>query len=76
MVSNLARALLTAIPWLPREFLILLVVTFVVSTVTQFFAPAEQAAIPLLRCENLMAANALFTTTMIAIVILWWDRRC
>ncbi len=71
MVSNLARALLTlAIPWLPREFLILLVVTFAISTMTQFFAPAEQAAIPLLvRRENLMAANALFTTTMMGALI-------
>jgi len=66
--SDLVRGLLTiAIPWLPREFLILLVLTFLISTVTQFFAPAEQATIPLLvRRENLMAANALFTTTMMA----------
>jgi len=42
----------------------------VISTVTQFFAPAEQAAIPLLvRRENLMAANALFTTTMMGALI-------
>lgn len=66
--SDLIRGLLTmAIPWLPREFLILLVLTFLISTITQFFAPAEQATIPLLvRRENLMAANALFTTTMMA----------
>jgi len=39
--------------------------------VTQFFAPAEQAAIPLLvRRENLMAANALFTTTMMGALVL------
>ena len=71
MASNLIRGLLTlAIPWLPREFLILLVITFLISTVTQFFAPAEQAAIPLLvRSENLMAANALFTTTMLSALI-------
>lgn len=71
MASNLVRALLTlAIPWLPKEFLILLVITFAISTVTQFFAPAEQAAIPLLvRRENLLAANALFTTTMMGALI-------
>jgi predicted MFS family arabinose efflux permease len=46
------------------------VLTFAISTVTQFFAPAEQAAIPLLvRRENLMAANALFTTTMMGALI-------
>ncbi len=71
VVSDVIRGLLTlAIPWLPREFIILLVLTFVISTVTQFFAPAEQAAIPLLvRKENLMAANALFTTTMMGALI-------
>lgn len=65
VVSNVIRALLIfTIPFLPREFIILLLITFVVSTVTQFFAPAEQAAIPLLiPRENLLAANALFTTT-------------
>ncbi len=65
VVSNLIRGLLIiSIPFLPREFVILLLITFIVSTITQFFAPAEQAAIPLLiRHENLLAANALFTTT-------------
>jgi len=37
--------------------------------VTQFFAPAEQAAIPLGAARNLMAANALFTTTMMGALI-------
>lgn len=71
VASDVIRGLLTlAIPWLPREFLILLVITFLISTVTQFFAPAEQAAIPLLvRSESLMAANALFTTTMMGALI-------
>lgn len=71
LVSNLIRALLTlAIPWLPKEFLLLLLITFAISTVTQFFAPAEQAAIPLLvRRENLLTANALFTTTMMGALI-------
>jgi hypothetical protein len=46
------------------------VITFLISSVTQFFAPAEQAAIPLLvRRENLMSANALFTTTMMGSLI-------
>lgn len=71
VASNLVRGLLTlAIPWLPKEFLILLLITFAISTVTQFFAPAEQSAIPLLvRRENLMSANALFTTTMMGALI-------
>ena len=71
VASDVMRGLLTlAIPWLPRQFGVLLVVTFIISTVTQFFAPAEQAAIPLLvKRENLMAANALFTTTMMGALI-------
>ena len=62
--------LIILIPLLPKQFFILLVITFLISSVTQFFAPAEQAAIPLLvRREHLMSANALFTTTMMGSLI-------
>ncbi|MBW4612133.1 MAG: MFS transporter [Desmonostoc vinosum HA7617-LM4] len=69
--SDIVRGLLAlCLPFLPREFLILLLITFAISTVTQFFAPAEQAAIPLLvRRENLLAANALFSSTMMGALI-------
>ncbi len=69
--SDVVRGILTlCLPFLPREFLILLIVTFAISTVTQFFAPAEQAAIPLIvRRENLLAANALFSSTMMGALI-------
>ncbi|BAY23022.1 major facilitator superfamily MFS_1 [Calothrix sp. NIES-2100] len=69
--SDVVRGFFTLlIPFLPREFLILLILTFAISTVTQFFAPAEQAAIPLLvKRENLMAANALFSSTMMGALI-------
>ncbi|MDJ0732694.1 MAG: MFS transporter [Nostocaceae cyanobacterium] len=69
--SDLVRGILTVmIPLFPKEFVILLIFTFVISTLTQFFAPAEQAAIPLLvRRENLMAANALFSSTMMTALI-------
>jgi MFS family permease len=54
----------------PLGFLILLGVTFLVSTLTQFFAPAEQAAIPLIvKKELLLAANSLYTTTMMALLV-------
>jgi predicted MFS family arabinose efflux permease len=63
--------LMLLIPFLPREFGILLFFTFSISTVTQFFAPAEQASIPLLvKREGLMAANALFSSTMMAALII------
>jgi len=71
VLCNLSRGLLIlAIPVLPKDFLVLLVITFLVSTLTQLFAPAEQAAIPLLvRRQNLMSANALFTTTMMGALV-------
>ena len=69
--SDVLRGIVTLlIPFLPRQFQLLLLVTFAISTVTQFFAPAEQAAIPLLvRKESLMAANALFSSTMMGALI-------
>ncbi|MEA5623957.1 MFS transporter [Nostoc sp. UHCC 0251] len=69
--SDVVRGIMTlCLPLLPREFLILLILTFAISTVTQFFAPAEQAAIPLLvKRENLLAANALFSSTMMGALI-------
>jgi len=55
---------------IPPGFLIILGVTFLVSTLTQFFAPAEQAVIPLIvKPHNLLSANSLYTTTMMASVI-------
>ncbi|ELS01090.1 arabinose efflux permease family protein [Xenococcus sp. PCC 7305] len=51
-------------------FLLLLTVTLFVSTLTQFFAPAEQAAIPLLvPKQDLLAANSIYTTTIMALLI-------
>ncbi len=68
---NLLRGLLTlAMPLLPKEFVVLLVIGFLESVLTQFFAPAEQAAIPLLvPRQGLMSANALFTTTLMGSLI-------
>ncbi|HEY9845401.1 MAG TPA: MFS transporter, partial [Candidatus Caenarcaniphilales bacterium] len=55
---------------IPLSFCVLLVVTFLVSTLTQFFAPAEQAAIPLIvERRYLLSANSLYTLTMMASVI-------
>jgi len=59
-------------PWngLPVGFYVLLGITFLVSTLTQFFAPAEQSAIPLIvERRYLLSANSLYTTTMMASVI-------
>ena len=84
VVSNLLRGgLVLALPLLmklaqnqtpfmglPVGFWLLLGITFIVSTLTQFFAPAEQAAIPLIvKRRNLLPANSLYTTTMMALLI-------
>ena len=56
---------------IPIGFGLLLGVTFTVSTLTQFFAPAEQAMIPLIvQTSRLLSANSLYTTTMMASVII------
>jgi predicted MFS family arabinose efflux permease len=56
---------------LPVGFCVLLGITFLVSTLTQFFAPAEQSAIPLVvERRHLLSANSLYTTTMMASVII------
>ena len=71
IAADLIRGLLILLlPILPKEFIILLIITFAISTVTQAFAPAEQSAIPLVvKPENLLTANALFTTTQMASLI-------
>ena len=84
VISNLLRGLLVLILpfllWISGEqylsnqltlgFALMLGMTFLVSTLTQFFAPAEQAVIPLIvKKQNLLAANSLYTTTMMALLI-------
>ena len=84
VVTNILRGgLVLSIPvllWLTRDwapvaglpvgFGILLGLSFLISTLTQFFAPAEQVAIPLIvERRHLLSANSLYTTTMMALVI-------
>jgi MFS family permease len=63
-------SLILLLPILPKEFIVLLLITFAISVVTQAFAPAEQSAIPLVvKPENLLTANALFTSTTMGSII-------
>ncbi len=56
---------------LPLGFAFLLGITFIVSTLTQFFAPAEQSTLPLIvRRRHLLAANSLNTLTSMAVLII------
>ena len=60
-----------ALMGVPLSFCILLLITFLVSTLTQFFAPAEQAAIPMIvEKKDLLSANSLYTTTMMGSLII------
>lgn len=68
LLVSQGESLFAAVPW---GFALMLGVTFAVSTFTQFFAPAEQAVIPLIvKDQDLLAANSLYTTTMMALLII------
>jgi MFS family permease len=69
---TILAALLPGAQWVQAFFLIAIyILVFVTSAIGQFFAPAEGATIPLLvRSENLLAANSLFTLTFIIAQIL------
>lgn len=83
VATNLLRgALVLSVPFLlwltkgqvvanlPLGFEILLVISFLVSTLTQFFSPAEQAAISMIVDKpNLLSANSLYTTTAMGSLI-------
>jgi MFS family permease len=71
-LSNLGRGLMILlIPVLPKFLIFLLAIAFLESILTQFFAPAEQATIPMLvDKQTLMPANALFTTTMMGSLVI------
>ena len=68
LLLSQGQNILTAVP---LGFGLMLGITFMVSAFTQFFAPAEQAVIPLIvKDRDLLAANSLYTTTMMALLII------
>jgi len=76
VVTGAALAILAALlpqsKWIEALFLTAIyILVFVTSAIGQFFAPAEGSTIPLLvRSENLLSANSLFSLTFIASQIL------
>jgi MFS family permease len=70
-ISDWIRAIIIlSLAVLPNHLAALLAISFLVSTVTQVFAPAEQAVIPLVvKKENLLSANAVFTSTHMSSLI-------
>ena len=73
IVSNLLRAFVIALTPLAIKsgtLWSLYASAFMISVSTQFFAPAESASIPTLVPKNqLLVANSLFTTTMMASLV-------
>ncbi len=71
VLSNLLRAaLVMSIVFLPKELVLLLLVIFAISTVTQAFTPAEQSITPLLvKPEHLLTANSLSTITLLGSIV-------
>lgn len=72
VMTNLLRAVLVlTLPWMAGNSLwSIFTLAFLLSSVTQFFVPAESATIPcIVPKAQLLQANSLFTTTMMASVI-------
>ena len=71
MTTNVLRAVLILIlPAFNTSLFSLYALAFMVSAVTQFFVPAEASAIPsMVKKNQLITANSLFTTTMMGSLI-------
>jgi MFS family permease len=68
VIANLLRALLVlGYLFVEHNLALVLLLSFLISSITQFFAPAEAASIPVLvGKKNLLRANSLFIFTMYA----------
>lgn len=71
IITNILRSILIiALPLFSESLLGIYLLAFLVSSVTQFFVPAEASSIPMLvNKKQLISANSLFTTTMMGSVI-------
>lgn len=71
IIANMLRGvILLLLPVLDNSLISIYVLAFMVSSVTQFFVPAEASCIPMLvEKKHLLSANSLFTTTMMGSVI-------
>lgn len=71
IVTNILRGLIILLlPLLDKTLGALYILAFLMSSVTQFFVPAEAAIIPVIANKyQLLTANSLFATTMMASLI-------
>lgn len=71
IITNILRGLIILLlPFLDKTLMGLYAVAFLISSVTQFFVPAEASIIPSVANKyQLLTANSLFATTMMASLI-------
>ncbi len=71
ITTNILRAgLIVSLPFFSQTLFGMYTLAFLVSSVTQFFVPAEASSIPLMvKKHQLMSANSLFTATMMGSLI-------
>ena len=71
ITTNVLRGgIILLLPYFDTSLWGIYVIAFLLSTVTQFFVPAEASCIPMLvEKKHLISANSLFTTTMMGSVI-------
>lgn len=71
IITNVLRAIvILLLPMFDKTLIGLYAIAFIMSSVTQFFVPAEASIIPSVANKyQLLTANSLFTTTMMASLI-------
>ena len=71
ITTNILRGLIILfLPFFDSSLIGIYIIAFLLSSVTQFFVPAEASCIPMLvEKKQLISANSLFTTTMMGSVI-------
>lgn len=71
LINILLALCFISLVFLKSNYLAILLVTFFVNTLAQFYSPAESSAIPILvKKEQLLAANSLFSTTLFVAFLL------
>ncbi|MDD3436486.1 MAG: MFS transporter [Candidatus Gastranaerophilales bacterium] len=71
IITNILRgSIILLLPFFDKTLILLYALAFFLSSVTQFFVPAEASIIPsVVNKYQLLTANSLFTTTMMASLI-------
>ena len=73
IISNVLRGLLIflIIPFINQSLAVVFIISFIIFSVSQFFAPAETSSIPMLvEKRDLIAANSLFMMTLMVASII------